>query len=56
MGIDTTRCAKEEDFAYEEEAAAVGRKGIEGCHIIKQVLCVWECQEGALLMSVLCAR
>jgi len=31
MGVYIESCTEEEDFAYEEENEADGRKGIEGC-------------------------
>ena len=54
MGVDIARCAEEEDFAYEEKDEADGRKGLEGCDSIEQMLGVRTSQESAFAVSILC--
>ena len=56
MGIYLTCCTKKEDVSPEEASEVHGWQGIEGRYKFKQVLCLWECQEGALTMPVLRSR
>ncbi len=54
MGVDIARRAEEEDISHEAKVKTDGRKGIEGCNGVEQVLGLWACQEGTLVMPVLC--
>lgn len=55
MGVDPASGAEEEDVAHEEAAQADGGQGIEGRDGAEQVLELWEGEEDASVVSVLCA-
>ncbi len=54
MGVRIASGPEEEDVSSEEASKISRRESIAGCHSIEQMLSLWECEESAFIMSVLC--
>lgn len=55
MGLDSPCRTEEENITYEEAPSTDGRQGAEGRYRSSQVFRVWEAEESAYVMSLLCA-